>query len=63
MNLAGGVKPVLEAIRETYAQDGRPWVVGFSGGKDSTCTLQLIWQSLKGLPKAKTQQANPRNLV
>ena len=53
MNLAGGVKPVLEAIRETYAQDGRPWVVGFSGGKDSTCTLQLIWQSLKSLPKAK----------
>ena len=53
MNLAGGVKPVLEAIRETYAQDGRPWVIGFSGGKDSTCTLQLIWQSLKGLPKAK----------
>lgn len=53
MKLAGGVQPVLEAIRETYTQDRRPWVIGFSGGKDSTCTLQLVWQALKSLPKPK----------
>jgi DNA sulfur modification protein DndC len=50
---AEGLKATLSAIRETYLQDGRPWVVGFSGGKDSTCTLQLIWQALRDLPKAK----------
>jgi DNA sulfur modification protein DndC len=50
---ADGLKATLSAIRETYLQDGRPWVVGFSGGKDSTATLQLVWQALQGLPKGK----------
>lgn len=53
MDKADGLKATLSAIRETYLQDGRPWVVGFSGGKDSTCTLQLIWQALRELPKPK----------
>jgi DNA sulfur modification protein DndC len=44
-----GLKATLEVIRETYLQDGRPWVIGFSGGKDSTATLQLVWQALRGL--------------
>jgi DNA sulfur modification protein DndC len=51
----------LGAIRETYAQDNRPWVIGFSGGKDSTCTLQLVWQALKGLPKSK--RAKPIHVI
>lgn len=50
MRVASGLQAVLAAIRETYAQDSRPWVIGFSGGKDSTCTLQLIWQALRSLP-------------
>lgn len=37
-------------IREVYCGDDRPWVIGYSGGKDSTTALQLIWYSLKGLP-------------
>lgn len=27
----------------------RPWILGFSGGKDSTMLLQLVWNSLKKL--------------
>ena len=43
----------LEAsIRSAYVRDGRPWVIGYSGGKDSTCALQLIWRALAGLPPA-----------
>src|SRR5512133_815114 len=38
-------------IREIYLSDSRPWVVGYSGGKDSTCTLQLVWYALRGLSK------------
>lgn len=45
-----GLQAAIEAIQETYAQDARPWVIGFSGGKDSTCTLQLVWQALLELP-------------
>jgi DNA sulfur modification protein DndC len=37
-------------IREVYLSDSRPWVVGYSGGKDSTCALQLVWTALSELP-------------
>ncbi|WP_247523770.1 DNA phosphorothioation system sulfurtransferase DndC [Bradyrhizobium sp. 145] len=37
-------------IREVYLADARPWVVGYSGGKDSTCVLQLVWTALSSLP-------------
>jgi DNA sulfur modification protein DndC len=40
-------------IREVYLNDNRPWVIGYSGGKDSTVALQLIWYALSGLPKEK----------
>lgn len=44
----------LEAsIRQAYARDERPWVIGYSGGKDSTCALQLIWRALAVLPAAE----------
>lgn len=43
----------LEAsIRSAYVRDDRPWVIGYSGGKDSTCALQLIWRALASLPPA-----------
>lgn len=37
-------------IRQIYAADRRPWVVGYSGGKDSTTALQLIWSAIAELP-------------
>jgi DNA sulfur modification protein DndC len=44
----------LEAeIRELYLGDETPWVVGYSGGKDSTAVLQLVWTALAGLPEEK----------
>jgi DNA sulfur modification protein DndC len=39
-----------EEIRAVYEADARPWVVGFSGGKDSTCALQMVWTALSELP-------------
>lgn len=38
-----------DEVRDVYRADNRPWVVGFSGGKDSTATLQLVWNALAGL--------------
>ena len=38
-------------IREVYCADDRPWVIGYSGGKDSTTALQLVWTALKSLPE------------
>ena len=40
-------------IQEIYLEDYIPWVVGFSGGKDSTATLQLVWNAIKQLPYEK----------
>ena len=41
---------IHEAIRQTYLQYPYPWVIGYSGGKDSTTTLQLCWYALRDLP-------------
>lgn len=43
---------IEDEIRETYLADGRPWIIGFSGGKDSTCVVQLVWSALSKLPAA-----------
>lgn len=45
-----------EEIRSVYLSDNRPWVVGYSGGKDSTTALQLIWYSLASLPREKLKK-------
>ena len=38
-------------IQNVYLSDSRPWIIGFSGGKDSTTALQLTWYAISGLPK------------
>lgn len=46
-------RPLADLIREVqhiYKADTRPWVVGFSGGKDSTVVLSLTYAALKALP-------------
>ncbi|MCO6008276.1 DNA phosphorothioation system sulfurtransferase DndC [Actinoallomurus purpureus] len=51
--LAVVVSELTEEIRELYQADSVPWVVGYSGGKDSTAVLQLVWLALQGLPADK----------
>lgn len=43
------LEEIYEDIRQTYLKYDYPWVIGYSGGKDSTATLQLCWYALKGL--------------
>lgn len=45
-----------DEVREVYLSDNRPWVVGYSGGKDSTATLQLVWNAVAELPKKQRQK-------
>ncbi len=40
-------------IRDVYLSDERPWILGFSGGKDSTCMIQIVWNALSGLAREK----------
>lgn len=34
-----------------HDESERPWIIGFSGGKDSTMLLQMVWYALHKLPK------------
>ena len=36
---------VYDEICHVYLSDNRPWIIGFSGGKDSTCLVQLVWNA------------------
>ncbi|MCP4458035.1 MAG: DNA phosphorothioation system sulfurtransferase DndC [Cytophagales bacterium] len=47
-------KSIESEITSQYLYDDnftRPWVIGFSGGKDSTLLLQLVWNSLRKIPQ------------
>ena len=49
--VAAKVKAVLTTIRRRYqAPDRRPWIVGFSGGKDSTLLLHLVFEAIRATP-------------
>jgi len=39
----------IAELKELYLSDAIPWVVGYSGGKDSTAVLQLVWMALEEL--------------
>lgn len=43
------VDDIIEEIQDLYLEDSVPWVVGYSGGKDSTAVLQLVWMALSDL--------------
>ncbi len=43
------VADLVATTQRLYLEDDVPWVVGYSGGKDSTATLQLVWTALAGL--------------
>ena len=47
------ISQLKEEIIEIYQSDEIPWVVGYSGGKDSSAVLQLIWNAIKSLPSIK----------
>jgi len=47
------IQAIPEDLIRAYLEDARPWVLGFSGGKDSTALLQLTYYALVKLPPNK----------
>ena len=41
---------IKSSIRQLYLEDKRPWLVGFSGGKDSTMLASLIFDAVLAIP-------------
>lgn len=44
---------ILEEMKMVYKNDTRPWVIGYSGGKDSTTVVQLAFMMLQNLLPAE----------
>lgn len=53
MNSAFSPSEIENEIIDQYLSDEnpRPWIIGFSGGKDSTMLLQLVWYAIKSIPE------------
>jgi DNA sulfur modification protein DndC len=47
--MAKFIKNLIDEIIDQYVyadETNRPWIIGFSGGKDSTVMLQLVWKAI-----------------
>ena len=50
---------VIEEMREEYLNGNRPWIIGFSSGKDSTCLVQMTYQMLTTVePEKRTKMVH-----
>lgn len=47
------IDDLLNEIELVYLHDNRPWIIGYSGGKDSTTVCQLVFTMLQRLPEEK----------
>lgn len=41
---------IRSTLRALYLEDSRPWLVGFSGGKDSTMLASLVFDAVLSVP-------------
>lgn len=44
-------KDISDKLKDQYLNDSRPWLVGFSGGKDSTLVAALIFNTIMTIPE------------
>lgn len=52
MKLPNKVLDIIDELVDQYLEEdryNRPWIIGFSGGKDSTVVLTLVWMAMQKL--------------
>jgi DNA sulfur modification protein DndC len=47
---------IKKSLRELYLEDERPWLVGFSGGKDSTMLASVIFDVILSIPSGQRKK-------
>lgn len=57
------IEGLKETIRNLYLADDIPWVIGYSGGKDSTATLQLVWLAIEELSAKQLKNAKKIHVI
>ncbi|MHC4132495.1 MAG: phosphoadenosine phosphosulfate reductase domain-containing protein [Planctomycetota bacterium] len=45
------ISRAIKRVLESYRSDNNPWIVGFSGGKDSTAVLKILFNALTDTKK------------
>lgn len=58
---ASAYQDIKTSLRDLYRSDERPWLVGFSGGKDSTMLASLIFDAVLSVPA--DQRKKPISVV
>lgn len=61
LGFRGSIEAMLAEVRALYLADMIPWIIGYSGGKDSTACVQLVWHALRGLPPE--QRTKPVHVI
>jgi DNA sulfur modification protein DndC len=49
LRLGHRVRDAVQRIVNAYNADTEPWIIGFSGGKDSSCVLKLLFHALRSV--------------
>ena len=57
------IEGLKDTIRNLYLADDIPWVIGYSGGKDSTAALQLVWLAIEELPAEHLKNAKKIHVI
>ena len=60
INFQDRVVEIIAQIQSLYLSDDIPWVIGYSGGKDSTAIVQLTWIALQQLEAEKRKKEEAR---
>lgn len=47
---------MMTTIQNLYLSDSIPWMIGYSGGKDSTAAVQLVWMAIEALPQEQRKK-------
>lgn len=50
------IRYAIEEIKQVYLKDNRPWIIGYSGGKDSTTVAELVFQALLEIPEKQRKK-------
>jgi DNA sulfur modification protein DndC len=64
IQIAGtSIETFREEIVSVYFADERPWVIGYSGGKDSTAVLRLVYEAMLSAKKRGREMTKPVFIV
>lgn len=56
------IQRLVAKTKELYLKDDIPWVIGYSGGKDSTAIVQIIWNAVSEL-KSEGKATKPVHVI